>query len=64
MTKKGEQLKEVKGDTLLDKVVGAVKKIKSVFTGDETETGIFHDFIYFYITHIYDHVIGISSHSI
>lgn len=46
LTKKGEHLKEVKGESILDKVVGVVKKVKSVFTGEETETGIFHDFVY------------------
>lgn len=46
LTKTGEQPEEVKGDSLLAKAKRLVGKIKDAVTGEDTETGVFHDFVY------------------
>ena len=45
LTKKGEQLTEVTGDSVLEKVKTLVSKVKKAVSGKE-ETGIYKDFKY------------------
>ena len=46
LTKTGEQPVEVKGDSLLAKAKRFAGKIKDAVTGEDTDTGVFHDFVY------------------
>ena len=46
LTKTGEQPVEVKGDSLLAKAKRLAGKIKDAVTGEDTDTGVFHDFVY------------------
>ena len=46
LTKTGEQPVEVKGDSLLVKAKRLAGKIKDAVTGEDTDTGVFHDFVY------------------
>ena len=46
LTKTGEQPVEVKGDSLLAKAKRLAGKIKDAVTGEDTNTGVFHDFVY------------------
>ena len=46
LTKTGEQPVKVKGDSLLAKAKRLAGKIKDAVTGEDTDTGVFHDFVY------------------
>ena len=46
ITKTGEQPVEVKGDSLLATAKRLAGKIKDAVTGEDTDTGVFHDFVY------------------
>ena len=46
LTKTGEQLKDVDGDSLLDTAKGVFTKLINAITGEEENTGIFRSFIY------------------
>ena len=46
LTKTGEQSVEVKGDSLLAKAKRLAGKIKDAVIGEDTDTGVFHDFVY------------------
>lgn len=46
LTKTGEQLTAVTGDSMLSQVKNTFVKMKSVITGEETVTGAFRDFVY------------------
>lgn len=46
LTKTGEKLVEVTGDSLLDQAKNLLSKIKTAITGEDNQTGIFHEFQY------------------
>lgn len=46
LTKTGEKLVEVTGDSLLDQAKNLLSRIKTAITGEDNQTGMFHEFQY------------------
>lgn len=46
LTKTGEQLVAVKGESILEQIGNVMQKIKAAITGDTKETGIYQKFVY------------------
>lgn len=46
LTKTGEKLVEVTGDSLLDQAKNLLSRIKTALTGEDNQTGMFHEFQY------------------